>query len=353
VDFGASLEEDLERRDFTINAMAYDPLAKSLVDLHDGRGDLERKLIRAVGDPAERFDEDGLRPLRALRFAAQLGFSIEEATLAAIPAALAKTSLVSAERVREELEKILLSPRPSRAFRLMENTGMLALLLPELARCRNVDQKGSHIFDVLDHSLESVDAARPDLIIRLAALLHDIGKPEAKGLGSDGLPTFYRHEEYSARDALTLMRRLKFPNATMEEVAALIRHHMFFYEDNWTDAAVRRFLARVGIGRVEALFDLRLADASGKEGVAVDPRSLEAFRARIEAILEAKQALTLRDLALGGEDLAAIGVPRGPTMGRMLAELLETVLEDPALNTREALLRIARGIAPKHGVRLD
>lgn len=353
VEYGATLEEDLERRDFTINAMAYDPLRRELVDTHGGREDLAGRLIRAVGSPAERFNEDGLRPLRALRFAAQLGFDIEEGTLRAIPGALAKTAMVSAERIRDELEKMLLAPAPSGSLRLMEETGMLALLLPELARCRGVEQKGMHRFDVLDHLLASADAAPAEIVLRLAALLHDIGKPDAKAIGADGIPTFYRHEETSAGLASAILRRLKFPNVIIDRVVHLIRHHMFFYEESWTDAAVRRFLARVGKDSVDDLFALRLADAAGTTGEPSDFRGLLPFRQRIDGLLAAADALGLKDLAIGGEDLAAIGVPRGPVMGRMLAELLDCVLDDPALNNRERLLGIARGIRAKHGVRID
>jgi putative nucleotidyltransferase with HDIG domain len=329
--------------------MAYDPLKGELVDLHGGQDDLERRLIRAVGDPAERFDEDGLRPLRAIRFAAQLGFDVEEKTLAAIPGALGKTKCVSAERVREELEKTLLAPAPSRALRLMEDSGILALVLPELARCRGVEQKGGHAFDVLDHCLASLDASPPSLSLRLAALFHDIGKVDTAAVGADGLPTFYNHEARSATMAEALMKRLKFPNAVIDEVCHLIRQHMFYYEENWSDAAVRRFLARVGTEHLENLFALRLADASGKDGTPVGPESLESLRRRVEAIVAAEEALGLKDLVIGGNELAALDIPRGPVMGRILAELLETVLDDPAQNTKEKLSEIARNIKGKYG----
>ncbi len=351
VEFGASLEEDLERRDFTINAMALDPLGGELADPHDGRRDLERGLVRAVGDPAARFEEDGLRPLRAVRFASQLGFEIEEKTLAAIPGALPRFRLVSAERVRVELEKILLSPAPSRGFLLMEGCGMLASALPELASCRGVEQKGFHRFDVLDHLLSSTDAAPRDLVLRLAALLHDAGKPETKALGSDGVATFYRHEEASARIADRVMRRLRFPNGVMAEVLHLIRQHMFFYEDSWSDAAVRRFLARVGPENVERLFALRLADGAGMLGEPVDPRSLDPLRRRVDRVLAEQEALSLKDLAVGGTELARAGIPKGPAMGKILAELLEAVLDDPEQNTAERLLAIATNLKPKYGIR--
>ena len=350
VEFGAALEEDLERRDFTINAMAYDPLKDELVDLHGGREDLEARIIRAVGDPSRRFEEDGLRALRAIRFAAQLGFGIDAATLAAIPPALGRLSGVSPERVREEFDKILLSQSPSLGLRLMEGSGVLEALFPEIARCRGVEQKGMHRFDVLDHLYASLDAAPRDLELRLAALLHDLGKVDTKALGADGVPTFYRHEEVSAAIATAFLRRYRYPNATIARVVHLIEQHMFFYEAGWSDAAVRRFIRRVGEADIEALFELRLADATGTEGLAVDPRSLDPLRERIRTILAASQALGLRDLDVKGEDLAGIGVPRGPVMGKILAELLETVLEDPEINTRERLLFIASKLLPRYGI---
>ena len=351
VEYAATIEEDLGRRDFTMNAMAYDLLGKALVDPYGGEADLGRSLVRAVGDPVERFSEDGLRPLRALRFAAQLGFEIEAATLAAIPAELGRFRLVSAERVRDELQKMLLAPAPSRGLRLMESTGMLAIVLPELVACRGVEQRGMHVFDVLDHLYASVDAVPPDIALRLAALLHDLGKPAAK-VDRPGLePSFHRHEEYSAIASAAILKRLRFPNGLIDEVTHLVRHHMFAYDDSWSDAAVRRFLARVGEDKVERLFALRIADGTAITGLRVDPRSLEPFRARIESVLAQSHAFGLRDLAIGGNELASIGVPKGPAMGRILAELLETVLDDPELNEKERLLDIAEKLKGKYGLR--
>ncbi len=350
VEYAATIEEDLSRRDFTMNAMAFDLGSKSLIDPHGGEEDLRRALVRAVGDPLERFREDGLRPLRALRFAAQLGFEIEAATLAAVAPSLDRFRLVSAERVRDEFHKILLSPKPSVGLSLMEATGMLAIVLPELAACRGVEQKGMHRFDVLDHLYASVDFAPAEPVLRLAALLHDIGKPRAKEERPGAEPTFHRHEEYSAEAAAAILRRLKYPNALVDEVVHLVRHHMFAYEEGWSDAAVRRFLARVGEDKVEGLFALRLADGSGITGLPVDPRSLLPFRARIAGVLAASHAFGLRDLAIGGAELASIGVPRGPVMGRILAELLEAVLDDPELNEAERLLDIAGRLKAKHGI---
>jgi tRNA nucleotidyltransferase (CCA-adding enzyme) len=350
VEYAATIEEDLSRRDFTMNAMAFDLEARRLLDPQGGERDLGNRIVRAVGDPRERFREDGLRPLRAIRFASQLGFEIEPATLDAIPTSLDRFRLVSAERVRDEFQKILLSPAPSRGLVLMERTGMLEIVLPELAACRGVEQRGMHRFDVLDHLYASVDFAPPDPVLRLATLLHDVGKPAAK-VERPGLdPSFHRHEELSAEIAAAAMRRLKYPNALIDEVVHLVRHHMFAYDEGWSDAAVRRFLARVGSEKVDALFDVRLADGSGITGLPVDPRSLEPFRARIRTVLEAGHAFGIRDLAIGGTELASIGVPRGPIMGRMLAELLETVLDDPELNEKGRLLEIAARLKGKHGL---
>ncbi len=346
--FASSIEEDLSRRDFTINAMAFDLADRSLRDPHGGREDLARGLVRAVGDPLERFGEDGLRPLRAIRFAAQLGFEIEAATLAAIPPSIGRFRLVSKERVREEFQKILLAERPSSGLRLLEGSGLLAEISPELAACRGVEQKGMHIYDVLDHLYASVDAAPPDLLLRLAALLHDIGKPAAKEERPGGEITFYRHEEISARDADSLLKRLRFPNAVVDEVVHLVKCHMFSYDEAWSDAAVRRFIARVGAEHIDDLFALRLADGAGIIGRPVDPRSLEPLRERIDAALAAKQAFGLSDLAVKGRDLATVGIAPGPAMGAVLKELLETVLDDPALNERERLLEIAANIKEKY-----
>jgi putative nucleotidyltransferase with HDIG domain len=350
VEYAATIEEDLSRRDFTINAMAFDLESGTFLDPHSGEEDIRRRLVRAVGDPLERFHEDGLRPLRAVRFAAQLGFEIEAATLAAIPASIGRFRMVSSERARDELQKALLAAEPSRGLRLLESTGLLAEILPELSACRGVEQKGMHVYDVLDHLYASVDASPPELVLRLASLLHDVGKPEAKAQAPGEEPTFYRHEEISARKAEAILKRLRFPNEVVAKVSHLIACHMFAYDDSWGDAAVRRFLARVGPENVDDLFALRLADGEGIIGRPVDPRSLEPLRGRIEAVLAAKDAFGLADLAVKGGDLASIGIPSGRAMGAILKELLETVMDDPSLNERERLLGIAAKIRGKHGV---
>lgn len=342
VQYVPTIEEDLSRRDFTMNAMAYQLPRGPLVDPFNGQEDIRRNIIRCVGDPLKRFTEDGLRPLRALRFAAQLEFHVEEATLAAIPRALSVTAGVAKERIREELDRILASRQPSIAFQLMEQTGLLELLLPELSRCRGVEQRGFHRFDVLDHSLLACDVApRQKPVVRMAALLHDIGKPLVRQKSSEGTWTFYQHERESARLARELLTRLRYPNTFIEAVCHLISHHMFYYESSWTDAAVRRLLARVGVEAMEDMLDLRRADAWATTGIEPPPDYNRELQERIEAILRENSALSLKDLAINGEDLAALGIPRGPIMGRILTELLQTVLDDPQENTRERLSEIA------------
>lgn len=348
VKFVADIEEDLSRRDFTMNAMALDVLSGRLYDPFLGQEDIKKRCIRSVGSPVLRFAEDGLRPLRAIRFAAQLGFSIEESTFSAISSALGTFRQVSRERVRDELQKILMSPSPSTGLRLLESSGFLGEILPELLPSRGCGQKGMHSFDVMDHLFLSVDAARMDLAVRLAALFHDAGKPAASVLDPDGIPTFYNHEKISAQLAAAAMRRLKFPNEVMDKVLHLIRNHMFNFTEDWSDAAVRRFITKVGVDSIEDLFDLRIADAAATQGTKPDPRPLDAFRKRIDAILLQKTAFSIKDLAVNGNDLALIGVPRGPVMGKILGELLETVLDDPAQNEREILLKIAAALKDRY-----
>jgi poly(A) polymerase/tRNA nucleotidyltransferase (CCA-adding enzyme) len=341
--FTPSIEEDLRRRDFTVNAIAYDLSTRHLLDPHGGRADLHRRLIRAIGDPLERFREDGLRPVRACRFAAQFGFSVEPATFAAIPASLDTVRKVSGERIREELVRLLAAPQPSQGFRLMVSCGLLELLLPELTAGAGVEQRALHCFDVLEHSLRTCDAAAPEnLPVRLAALLHDIGKPGTMRREVDGDLSFHGHERLSAELSGALLERLRFPNQLIHKVRHLILHHMFNYTGEWSDAAVRRFVARVGEEHLPDLLALRRADQVGTCGDTAPSPALAAFSRRLEGVLAAGRALTLRDLAVDGRDvMKALGLPPGPQIGVLLGQLLESVLEDPKLNTKEDLLMIA------------
>ena len=362
VHYAASIEEDLSRRDFTMNAVAL-RLAKGThvgalkgasngkkVDPFGGEADIKARLIRCVGDPAQRFAEDGLRPLRAVRFAAQLSFKIEEQTLAAIGGALETSAKVAAERVKDELDKILASDKPSIAFLLMEQTGLLRLFLPELAVCRGIEQKGSHRFDVLDHSLMACDfAARKGCSaeVRFAALLHDVGKPGAQSFDETGERIFHQHDAESARIARNALSRLRFPNAFVDQVCHLVAEHMFHYTDDWSDAAVRRFVVRIGKENLPALYQLRRADTFANAGSEPPSSYLLPLIDRVEGILAESQAFSLRDLAVSGRDLMAMGIEPGKNLGKILNELLEAVLDDPELNTREDLLVIAKKLHGK------
>jgi tRNA nucleotidyltransferase (CCA-adding enzyme) len=346
VTFAPSITEDLSRRDFTINAIAYDLHADRVEDPHSGRADLRGKLIRAIGDPAGRFREDGLRPLRACRFAAQLGFTVDEPTLRAIPASLDILARVSAERVRDEILKVLESPIPSVGFGLMKETGILSVVLPELLEGDGVAQGSLHCYDVLWHSLYACDAAPAEsLVLRLAALLHDVGKPRTRGSGPDGRPTFYGHEKVSEEMARSILERLKLPNAVIRDTAHLVAHHMFNYQEEWSDAAIRRLVSRVGEESIRDIIALRRADQVGmcRENAAVFPQGLSEFAHRVDQVLGADRALTISRLAVdGGDVMERLGIPPGPKVGIILQELLQSVLEDPALNEKEKLLEIAR-----------
>jgi putative nucleotidyltransferase with HDIG domain len=348
--YAASIEEDLSRRDFTMNAVAVRLPKGKKIDPFGGEKDIKAGIIRCVGDPAARFAEDGLRPLRAVRFAAQLSGKLDPLTLSAIPDALETCAKVSAERVRDEIEKIVASDKPSRAFLLMEQTGLLKLFLPELAACRGIEQKGFHRFDVLEHSLLACDYAAEKqypLDVRLAALLHDIGKVPTRKLDENGIWTFYQHEAESEKMARSILVRLRWPNALVDSVRHLVKEHMFHYTDEWSGAAVRRFIARVGEENLAKVYQLRRADAYATAAVEPGPDFLLPLADRVEKVLNDKQAFSLKDLAVNGKDLIDIGIAPGKAVGIILRELLETVLDDPAQNTRETFLGIANKIKEK------
>jgi tRNA nucleotidyltransferase/poly(A) polymerase len=355
VSYAASIEVDLSRRDFTMNAIALRLPKGEKIDPFGGGTDIKAGIIRCVGNPAERFAEDGLRPLRAVRFAAQLSFNLEPETLAAISGALETSAKVSAERVRDEIEKIIASDKPSRAFVLMEQSGLLKLFLPELAACRGIDQKGFHRFDVLEHSLLACDYAAEKQYpqdVRIAALLHDIGKVptrklDTSGINAGGIWTFYQHETESEKMTRNILTRLRYPNVCIDSVCHLVKEHMFHYTDEWGDAAIRRFIVRVGEDNLAKVYQLRRADAYATAAVEPPPDFLLPLARRVEKALGESHAFSLKDLAVSGKDLIALGIKPGKTLGIILNELLETVLDDPAQNTREALLKIAEKLGEK------
>ncbi len=264
VSFSDTLEEDVQRRDFTINGLAYDVMAERVIDLVDGIIDLRAGIIRTIGDPMDRFGEDGLRTYRACRFAAKLGFEIEEGTFEAIAKTLDVAAKVSVERVKDELVKLLETEKPSVGLEYMRKSGLMELFLPELARCYGVEQNKYHLYDIYYHSVYSCDAApRGNYPIRLSALLHDIGKLPTIRKGDDGENTFYNHEVVGSRMTRKIMTRLKFSNEDIQRVVNLVNNHMFHYTDEWTDGAVRRFMRKVGMENLEELFLLRRADREG------------------------------------------------------------------------------------------
>jgi tRNA nucleotidyltransferase (CCA-adding enzyme) len=347
VRFGVSLTDDLARRDFTINAMAWLPIDLDarrgiLVDPHGGQDDLQARILRAVGDPRRRLDEDALRLIRAARFAGRLELSIEPDTERAIRDLAQTAASVSAERVRDELMRILaFDPTPSRAIGILERLAILRVILPELAALRGVPQAKAVPGDALDHSLRAVDIAAPEdpPALRLAALLHDLGKAQTQRAGH-----FLGHETVSGELATSVLRRLRVPRALSERVVGVIRHHMYDYDSAWTDAAVRRFVRRLdGVDR-DLLFALHRADnvASGV-GEAGDANQDE-LEARIAEQLSAEPGLLVeRRLAIDGHDLQReLGMAPGPELGAILDRLTEIVLDDPSQNTRDRLLAHAR-----------
>ncbi len=371
INYAATIEEDLARRDFTMNAIAASLEDGAITDPYGGQDDIKNKLIRTVGAAHERFMEDGLRPVRALRFASKLGFSIEKNTYSEIfkKEIQVKAASISIERFRDEFEKIMASPKPSVGLKLLEESGLLDIFIPEFKICRGCiqsDYRAFHKFDVLDHLFYACDGAPADkLNVRLAALFHDIGKPAAKkilhetvldGEKNDGSKkeietiTFYNHEAFSEKITQKLMTRLKFSNDMISNVCHLVKEHMFHYESNWSEAAVRRFIIRVKPECMEDLYDLRLADMYGMYNEKVDVRYSESvkllleLKARVEKELSKKTALSIKSLAVNGRDLMQLGIPAGKELGRILNELLECVIEDPAMNNKERLIETAKKI---------
>jgi tRNA nucleotidyltransferase (CCA-adding enzyme) len=343
VEFSDSVELDLARRDVTVNAMAWgsEPGGEPrLVDPHRGQADLAARILRAVGDPELRFREDALRMIRVVRLAATLGFTVEPATLTAIKANAALVEHLSGERISAELAKLLDADKPSVGLRLLADTGLLDDLAPELAAQRGVPQNKVPGEDLWDHTVRAVDGAvREPPRIRLAALLHDIAKPATMADGR-----FVGHEILGAEQARELLDRWRWRVDERDRVVHLIRQHMFGYLPTWSDAAVRRFIAKVGPDRIDDLFLLRQADNVGS-GREPDAGALPELRARVKAELDAGVALDLRGLAVDGRDLMAeFGWAPGPIVGRTLQRLLDRVIGDPTLNTRERLLALARSI---------
>ncbi|MGZ3405516.1 MAG: CCA tRNA nucleotidyltransferase [Polyangia bacterium] len=352
--FVRTLDEDLKRRDFTMNAIAYDPLADVLADPYGGQRDLAARLIRAVGVPLERFLEDGLRAMRAVRFAAQLEFAIDPPTERAIPDAIDVFKKVSGERVRDELVKILGARRPSVGLELMRTTGLLGASIPELLEGVGLHQNRFHAHDVWQHTIAAVDATEltgdPPWLVRFAALMHDVAKPRTAAPKEDSPSenTFYRHESVGAAMADEICRRLKLSNAERDSIVNLVGNHMFWYTPEWSDGTVRRFLSRVGLEHVDALFALRAGDVRAR-GQGEEPgREIDELRARIADEIKKASALKIGDLAVGGADvMEVLGCKPGPIIGEVLRALLERVLDDASLNQRDTLRALIPEVAAK------
>ena len=351
VEFSDDVLLDLARRDFTVNAMAWgaEPgAAPALLDPYAGQRDLESRTRRAVGVPSARFREDALRMLRAVRFAATLDATIEPATLQAITADADLASRLSGERIGAEMRRVLDAERPSVGLRLAQETGLLTAIAPDLALQRGVPQNKIPGEDLWDHTLRSVDgaAAHPPYL-RAAALLHDIGKPATMADGR-----FLGHETVGGELADRLLERWRWPLAERQRIVGLVGNHMFGYVPTWSDAAVRRFIVKVGRDLLDDLFLLREADNVGS-GLAAGAGDLPELRHRVAKQLDAGVALDLRALAVDGRDLMAVlDLPPGPLLGRLLDGLLDRVIADPSLNDRDVLLSLARrmltGMAATH-----
>jgi tRNA nucleotidyltransferase (CCA-adding enzyme) len=354
VSFVGTIEEDLQRRDFTMNAIAFDPLSAKLADPFGGQTDLAARRIRAVGVPLERFREDGLRALRAVRFAAQLEFAIDEPTEQAIPQAIDVFKKVSAERVRDELVKILSAPKPSIGLELMRTTNLMAEVIPELLEGVGFTQNRFHAHDVWHHTLACVDATKlapepdPPWLWRFAALLHDVAKPRTAAPKEDspGERTFYRHETVGAEMSDEIGRRLKLSTKEREAIVNLVGNHMFWYSAEWTDGTVRRFISRVGVESLAGLFALREGDVRARGRGEEPGTEIDELKRRIDEQVAQSAALKITDLAVGGADvIELLAVKPGPIIGEVLRRLLERVLDDATLNQRDTLRALIPDVA--------
>ncbi|MDX1661373.1 MAG: CCA tRNA nucleotidyltransferase [Gemmatimonadota bacterium] len=349
VAFGASLKEDLARRDFTINAIAWDPVDGEIVDPFGGIEDIESGLLRTVGDPDRRFPEDYLRVLRAFRFAARFDLDWDPDTRAALERHAAGVSRLSGERVRDELLKTFAQCRSaSTALAGWRDSGVMARLLPELAVCFGVEQNRYHADDVGVHTLMVVDQVHPRRpFLRVVALLHDLGKPPTRVVHpKTGDWTFPEHDRVGASLARQVLERLRFSNREIRRGVHLVRVHMDLLPPEASDAAVRRGVRRVGEEHGGGLYRIHLADWWGNRKRAENPPdSLVEMYRRVRAALKQEHALEVTDLAIDGNDLIEMGVEPGPEIGEILERLLQRVLEDPTLNTRGRLLELARAEA--------
>lgn len=341
VQFTKSLAEDLKRRDFTINAMAYNQ-EEGLVDLFGGMQDLQKKRIRCVGNPKERFGEDALRILRALRFSAQLGFGIEKETWEAISLLASTLQKISAERIRVELNKLLLSARPEYMEAVYE-TGITKIVLPEFDRMMETPQNNPHhCYGVGEHALASLSFVPADSILRWTMLLHDIGKPDCHTTDADGIDHFKGHAQVGEKIAKTILRRLKFDNETIRQVSTLILWHDVRMQPE--KAVVRKIMSKIGPELFEKLMQVQYADTMAKSTYKREQKleRIEKVRVCAKEILEDGDCISLKTLAVTGKDLMGAGCPAGPKIGKCLNLALEIVLEDPKKNEKACLMQLLK-----------
>ncbi len=357
VSWGKTIEEDLSRRDFTMNAIALSivqvnskehAVSSHIVDPYDGQTDIKNRLIRCVGNPKERFKEDALRIMRAIRFACQLNFDIEESTGREIKSDAKLITEISFERVRDELLKILASADPTKGIILLKEAGLLQFIIPELLDGVDVSQVRPgrhHTTDVFTHNIMSLKhTPSTDPIVRFAALLHDVGKPEVRGEDKDGLVTFYNHEIAGAKIAYEICQRLRFSKADTKKVVNLIRWHMFSVNEELTDAGVRRFIRRVGVENVADMMDLRVGDRLGGGTQTAESWRLKAFKEKVAGEL-APKPFSINDLAINGNDIMqTLNLKPGPEIGKILQVLFEEVDQDMEKNNKEYLLKRAKEI---------
>lgn len=345
VSFVTDLELDTARRDFTINSIAYNVIG-GLKDYHEGVGDINRKLIRCVGDPSERFKQDALRLMRAVRLAVQLNFEIEENTYKAIKACSELISFVSAERIRDELNKILVSDNVEKGIHLLSSTGLLGRIIPELEDCRGVNQHNPHHdYDVFEHIVKSTSNIKPELQLRLTMILHDLGKSKTKTTDQKGIDHFYSHEVISTQMAKEVMERLRYDNKVKKKVVTLVRWHDLRIQP--TKKAVKKAMNKIGLDHFCDYLLVREADIKAQSSRYLEEKlsNLGTLYNAYQEVMAENEPLTIKDLNVDGNDLMDIGVKNGKDMGAMLEYLLGRVLDNPQLNRKEILLRLARSKA--------
>ena len=347
VTFTSELKEDLLRRDFTINAMAASE-ESGIVDIYGGMQDLENKVIRCVGDPDKRFDEDALRIMRAVRFAAQLGFDIDEESKEAAKRHVEDLRQVSAERIQVELTKLLISPHPEKIL-IMYELGITSVILPEFDRMMETEQNNPyHIYDVGRHTIEVMKRVAPEKKMRYAALLHDIGKPDCRTTDeARGIDHFKGHAELGEGMAEKVLKRLKMDNETIKDVKTLVRWHDFGIHEAVTKKSVRRMMSRMGEEYVDRLIEIKIADMEGHSDYRLAERQeeLSQFISYCKEIREEGAALKISDLKVNGQILMDAGIPEGRELGRVLKELLDEVLDEPEKNEQEYLVSRAKELA--------